>query len=662
MKFDPYTAARVRRRVRRGGLSREWALRRLFRAGDHGDPFATDVAWELWLAHPDDRLWAALNRWRRPHSHGGQSLVALGEPAEPADVAAAACRTGHPVMTVARAAILAGHQDLVDAVCAAAMTDDELAAFCREHHLAPADPHRAAAYFLLTGQTEQYRLTDPDHSLLAIVYQGADDDERAAIRVAGATEPELVRALAGTVTRGRLTRLAEREADYLVDAFAGRQDWPGLWELAKNLPVFDAAAAVRRFDGWRPDGADAALFDLLAATKPDALAASYWAAATPGRVRIRIGSATGGSISPDRQRVVVSTTQSVSVHTFPGTQQVETWQTRHNSKVLALDGGVQVYACWDKQPGDKGFSAIGYLGDDPDEPSATGTVKFHEARALARTANGFAALTLGNHDTLHLHLITGSGWRFHDYGRRTVELCAAIGIPAKHARAQWAMTTDPGSGLIAFAGDQVYLARLTGDGLDLLGTAPFRAGPVPRLAFSGPDRLIGMDDDRMLRVWRVDDDGPHMLAERKLAASSPVDLPGAGMLVVTDLSSNTGRSLRFLDRDTLSDVPAPPGYDGRGDPSTLFTSDDGDWLGVCFRDFVELFEVRLSTLATRPLAATTPADLHAVQARLGREPAARSFLELLSACLEHRFGADVALGDGDPLAVLTDDIALGEVE
>jgi hypothetical protein len=421
--------------------------------------------------------------------------------------------------------------------------------------------------------------------------------------------------------------------------------------------VFDAAAAVRRVEGWRPDGQDAALFDLLAATKPDALAASYWAAATPGRVRIHTRFATGGSIAPDGQHVVISTTRSVSVHTVPAARPVETWQTRHNSEVLALDGGVQVYACWDKQPGDKGFYSALYLGGAEDEPPATGTTRFHEARALARTADGFAALTSGNHDTLHLHLISGSGWRFSDYQRQTVELCAAIGIPARHARSQWAMATDPGSGLIAFGGDKVYLTRCTGGGLELLGTAPFRSGVGPRLAFSGPDRLIGMDDDRMLRVWHVD--GLRVLAERKLAAASPVDLPGAGVIVVTDLSSNTGRSLRFLDRDTLADVPAPPGYDGRGDPSTLFTSEDGDWLGVCFRDFVELFEVRLSTLVTRPLAATTPADLHAVRARLGRETAARSFLTLLAACLEHRFGTDVALGDGAAVAARADDIALG---
>ncbi|GAB1510409.1 hypothetical protein [Actinophytocola sp. KF-1] len=652
MGFDRFTAHSVARRVHRGGLSRQWALWRLVRAGDRGDPVATDVAWDLWLETPDQRLWAALSRWGRPHTRGGQSLVALRAPADPVAVAAAACRSPHPVAATARAAILDGDQDVVDAACAAALSDDGLAAFCVEHRLAPSDPHRAAVYFLLTGQREQYRLVDPDHSLLAVAYRGAAEDERARIRAEAAGDPDLVRALAGTLAR---PRLGDGEAGYLVDAFAARQDWPALWELAKNLPMLDAVRAVRRFDGPRPDGADGALFDALAAADPDALAASHRALAAT--IRLPLRNTTNGSIAPDGRHLVVGGTRQVHVCTFPDGGLVETWPVRHNSTVLALDDGMQVYSYGGQEPGDTGFTASGYLGDPAE---STRTARFHRARALARTADGFAALTLGDHDRLHLHLLSGRGHRFGDYERRTLEVCGALGIPARHASAQWAMAVEPVHGLIAFAGAGLHLARITAGGLRPLAALPFTGGVVPRLAFSGPGRLVGQDDRRVVRVWRIDDGEPHLTAERAIKAVEPVDLPWLGVIAMNDLSDNTGRSVLFLDRDTLTEVPVPARFTNREDPVALFASPDAAWFGVGYRDFVEVFEVLLSELVTRPLAAATPADLHTVRARLGRaEPVARPLLAVLRTCLEHRFGGDIALGTGTAVAARPDDIALG---
>lgn len=52
---------------------------------------------------------------------------------------------------------------------------------------------------------------------------------------------------------------------------------------------------------------------------------------------------------------------------------------------------------------------------------------------------------------------------------------------------------------------------------------------------------------------------------------------------------------------------------------------------------------------------TATADLLAVRARRDREPTS-SFLDLLHA---HRFGVDVALGDGGMINGRADDIAMG---
>lgn len=73
-----------------------------------------------------------------------------------------------------------------------------------------------------------------------------------------------------------------------------------------------------------------------------------------------------------------------------------------------------------------------------------------------------------------------------------------------------------------------------------------------------------------------------------------------------------------------------------------------------------------AAVALRPLSDATPADLRTVAAALDTSAtsghAERELLEVLHACLEHRFGAEVTLGSagrptGDP-----HDVALGRDE
>lgn len=658
------TAVRLGKRARGKGVLARWARRRLLRAGNRGESLAVHEVWDLWLEAPDAELWAALSRWRRPRVAHGLTRVALGLDAAAADVVAAARRVGHPIAAIARARILGGQQELVEAVCEAAMTDEGLAAFCVEHHLAPADQHRAAVYFLLTGRDEQYRLADPDHSLLAVAYQGAGEDERSRIRSQVAGEPELVRVLADTVSRGRLSRLGDGEGAYLVDAFAGRRDWAGLWELVKDLPVLDAAAAARRFDGWRPAGPDATLFDALAAADPTGLAESHTAVARPAPVRLPVRATSEGSISPDGRRIVVGGTTFVDVFTLPDgapSQHEQRWPTRHRSEVLALDDAV-VISFWDRHGATEGFTETGYV---PHGSGAAGIHKFTRAAAFDRIAGGFAALAYDEaKDARSLHLASGSGPDLACYDHRVLDLRAELGLSTKVTNDLRTIATDPDSGLIAFAGRGLYLARITAGGLDPLVYTPFTAGLNPVLAFSGPDRLIGRDDEGVLRVWQPDGHALRLLAARKIAGAGPVDLPAAGVIAMQDMSRVTAgqRQLRYVDRETLVDVPTRGRFNRPADTYAVFASPDGTRLGVCYWDRVEVVDVGFTELAFRPLAATTPADLHAVRVRLARAPAGsttRPFLELLRTCLEHRFGTDVALGDGTRVTGRADDIALG---
>lgn len=641
MRMSLATAVRLGRLARGEGPRSVWARRRLVRAGDRGESLAINEVWDVWHAAPDAALWAALSRWRTSRAGDGLSRVALGLIAPASDVVAAARKVGHPIADIARATVLANRPDLVDAVCEAAATDAPLAAFCREHQLAPADPHRAAVYFLLTGQHEQYRLADPDHSLLATAYQGAGEDARARIRAR--IEPDLVRVLAEVVGRGRLTRLGDGEARYLVGTLAARRDWPGLWRLVRELPVVDAAAAVRRFDDWRPAGPDRALFDVLAAVDLAELAAAHAAIARPARVRLPVRATNGGSMSPNGRRIAVRSSTAVDVYTLSDGMPPRHEACRvmpHRCEVLALDDQVII----------TGSGTVPGFSDD-----TPGIHRVGRATSLDWTATGYAALMYDEAKTARaLKLVSGGE-------ERVLNLRTELGLPAKVVHPMRGIATDRDSDLVAFAGQGLFLARITDAGLDPLYYTPFAAGLNPTLAFSGPDRLVGMDDDRTLRVWRVAEDALHLVAERTVPGANPVDLPGAGVIVMQDMSTvGAGqRQLRYVDRDTLVDVPLLDRFNRPEDTYGMVTSPDGSWFGASYWDGVELVEATFSALAHRPLAAMTPADLGAVRARAAGAPGqARPFLDLLSTCLEHRFSTDVALGSGTT-PWRTDDIAMG---
>jgi hypothetical protein len=123
--------------------------------------------------------------------------------------------------------------------------------------------------------------------------------------------------------------------------------------------------------------------------------------------------------------------------------------------------------------------------------------------------------------------------------------------------------------------------------------------------------------------------------------------------------------LRYLDADTLADVPTPGSLRSLA-PTCLVASPNGFRLAVGGKKRVTVtdarFPVAVTDLADRPLSASTPADLRTVHAQLGKKstnPAARPFLEVLYACLVHKFAVDVAIGDGAVLSTRSDDIALG---
>lgn len=647
--------ARLAALARGDGPSARRALRRLVRAGDRGDQDAVDVLWDHWFAAPADDVLAALTRWRRPKTGGGLSLVALGERASAMHVLDAVRRTGHPVADMARATILSGRQDLVDAVCEAALADDWFATFCVEHRLAPADPHRAAVFFLLTGQDEQYRLADPDHSLLALAYRGARERERARIRERAAGDHGIVLALATTLRGDERT---EEENRYLVASFAERRDWPALWALARDLPVLQAVEAVAMVDDWRPPGQDTALFDLLATADHRRVAAAHALVARPWTVReIVPGTVTGASISPDGTRVAVGTDRLVAVCAFaPGRQtDVRRHPAARPRAVLALDGDVLVTA--GRNGGDAWLARTG--GSGPEYRVRLDDV----VDTLARSHTGFVALVSGQDKRVRLYLQAEGG----GFEPRVLDVHAQLGIEHQYPPLAWSMATDPGSGRIALVGDEyLHVARMATVLHRLAPKVRFLPGPAPNLTFCGPDRVAGMSSTGLLRLWRLGGSALHEVAEQQLARSDapacPVYLPAAGVLSVLAVDDGL-RRVRWFDADTLADVPVPR----RLAPSRpTFQTAQGNRLLVCGDSGVTVADVPflagVTELADRSLAATTPADLNLVRAQLDQEPAdpaALPFLELLYACLVDRFAVDVAIGEPGRPPVRGDDIALG---
>jgi hypothetical protein len=240
-----------------------------------------------------------------------------------------------------------------------------------------------------------------------------------------------------------------------------------------------------------------------------------------------------------------------------------------------------------------------------------------------------------------------------------------LGIQPALRHQRWTMTADPGGGLLALAtGGRLHLVRLGGDP-HRVATTGFVPSAQPSLAFCGPDRLVGTEFKHKARSWRLADGELHVVAERQLdqSATWPVHLSRAGVVAVVS-GTGSGRRVRFLDADTLDDLPVSDRLTTLT-PTCLLTSADGTRLAVGGDGSVTVTDVRygpaLTGLVDRPLAAAEPGDLNIVRAHLepaAADPVARPFLKLLAACLEHRFGTAVRLGNAK-INLRAGDIALG---
>jgi hypothetical protein len=678
-----------------------WAKRRLIRRVEAGDRNAISAAWGAWLARPDDNLWQALS-----HSGGlargwksrGPSRVALGErQADYGDLVEAAARSGHPICQIARGRILAqarnqaNSRELVNAVCDKVTKPPgapELAAWCAEHGLAPADPARRAAFFMLTGQHAQYRAADPDGSVLALAYRAAADEERERLRAAMAASGDLdaARVVARTSTSGRRS-VTTTEATYLVTQLAARRDWDGLWRLAQDLPLAAAvaAAAVAVADRWQPASRpDQAVFALLAQADPRLIDRSRSALLAP--VAIPAVSKDGivtCSMSPDGRQLAVLTwdTQidgsALDVIGLPGCAVSEQYDLgRYADRVLHL--GDAIIAWVTPAPSRPSGSSVlircaAGTAEElfPDEKSPAG--RHVRVVTVQPWPGGFVALLaeVSTPSDAWLRFCSSSGQVIRD-----VRL-ASIGLPADALL----LAADPGSCRLAFCSrvsvrGRLYIVQADPAGEpQLAGSAvhwtDFHAG-----CFAGPDRLITWTATSIpiVRSWCLDRGTPQLEAQQP---AGPVE-PGGRLrepVAVRDsaMVAVTGRTtVRLLDADTLETLARIDGVAGLGGSSRpgpqgqLIAAPSGRYLGIHTSDGVSLADLAAVTLACRPLSALTPADAVRAAGLLGdpaTAPEARRFLELLAEVLAARLADEVALGvpvTGGGAIPQPDDVGLAE--
>jgi hypothetical protein len=585
---------------------------------NRGSRNAIEAVWQAWLRRPDDERWAALTRWRGGPALADAVFAAAVDPARSATERAA------------------------------------LGAFCARHELAPGDPVRRALFYVLTGQAAQHRAADPDGSLLAAGYRAADEPGRSALRQAIASSDglDLVRVVAARREPARPMTDAERR--FLAGELTRRRDWAALWRLATGLPLDDAAAAARLLvgGGWRPaDEQGRELLLRLAGTRPDTIDRVGFRPRKPTLRTVPVtapGPVRDVSFSPDGRRLAVMTTLSSAGGLAGAVHELE---LPHGAVVARYD-----YP--DRRP-----ERVLHLGD----------------AIVAGTRKGLDRLVGGRRETIDgspgpiTHLAAYPGGLLAQTGDRLL-FCdrrgrVSRGLPLRSARFR---AVDPASGRLAVQGPNRSSPNLE----HILVLGPFGENEVARsrplvsplaVCFLSSDRLAGWEQDT-LRTWEVQ--------ERRLVGRSGSDtvwpssvvsmvaIPARDEIAVL-VKNSWGPAVHYFDAETLFPSSYRHGLVGmRG--TALWSSPEGGTHAVSDGDVIHVaFAVHpLASLVGRPMSEMTPADLAAVVGAL-RDPrrflAEQPCLELLRACLEYRFGADIAVGPATPFKVGAAEVGAADI-
>jgi hypothetical protein len=653
MRRERYDRLGDRARRRRADGSRGWRARRAFRKlvhlSDRGDRLAEQALrstssyppddWLLWLRDPTDETWmSARNSGRPPAADAGAVSLAFTEATD-------------------------GRRD--------AATRARIGAFCTRHGMAPAEPADRALFLVMTGQPEQHRALDPDGELLAAAYEEAAEPTRAAVRqaLADAGDLDLVRVIAER--RRLVVDMTGGEVDQLARRLARAADWEQLWRLVTEAPIGPATAAVRLCGAWRPAGAaDRHLFDVLAAVPPETVAAAARALrAAPEAGCPVLTYVTDASFAPDLSQVAVASSTAYKLAGGPFDAAVDVFAlpdgrhlARHRSERYRIEAVLHLGAAIVTHEVSGGLPVRPYRHRLVHRAGGTTTV-LGEYRApapqrwgLARIPGGFVAAPSGGPGGLLRGAADGSRLdrvrlaELAGQGHRTPPVLAVAADPASGRVA----VADRFRGLLAVLDDDLRPAQVLA-----IGGTGTRQG-ASALLFAGPDRLVTQHQGAV-RLWRWDERTATEAARpqpqdcRSLAA-----LPATGHLLAV---AAYGTEVICWDAASLVAVEAPVDVSVPYAAHGVWSSAGGEYVAVGVAESVQLRGVRpgpAAELLLRPVGRMVPADLPrvAAAAREAGDPAVRQALELLRACLEHRFGAEVEIGRPAPGAA-AEDVALG---
>jgi hypothetical protein len=560
------------------------AWQRLRAAAEAGEQDAVDALREAWLRDGRDETWAYAGQWCPPEV----VFAAAVDPARSAEARAV------------------------------------LGEYCARHDLVPENAYERVVFFVLTGAVERYEATDPDGTLLAGAYRGADDMTRDALRrmMVATGGLDTVRVIAGHPGGA----LSAEEANHVAGQLALTREWDRLWRLVPAMPVASAMWAASLFEDWRPAGeTDRAYFDRLVATDPDALAALDQAAVTELDAPYDERSPFTASFTPDGAEVLVRG-HDVRLFAVPGGDLVARFPD--TDERLALGAGTIVHIGRDRD----GLAVMRTVaGRPPEILSRCGTYP-----RIAATPTGFVVQE------------NGTLWR-----GGLLAWTGPIQLPFGATATLTAV--DRTTGTLAFsldAGDVVLLdARLRVLAKTVLGTSS------SVLAVCGPGTVL---------VWN--EFSPHLASWRRDGGSlvpsavADVDADMWPVPVLGQVAARRDGVLTWLDGDTLTEVTGPPGLAGQ-DRTVVAFSPDGMLAAVADDGWFAVHHLglhRLAALTDRALTEAWPTDLDLVTtlAELPLSPQARDAVELLRAGLTHTIGTDIALG-GAGMTVHEDDIALG---
>ncbi|NGO14130.1 hypothetical protein G5C60_42700 [Streptomyces sp. HC44] len=554
---------------------------------------------------------------------------------------------------------------------------------------APQEPADAAAYLALIGQSAQSRALDPEGSLLALAYRAAPADLRERLRTVMATDvdTDVIRVVVTGDRRDRIAEMSYDELDYLGHQLAEHRRWDELRRLAHDLPLAKAVAAARLLpERERHVGAGnetIAVPAALAERSAGQLHAMIDRLPRDHLITHRTrGSRAAASFSPDGSELALG---------------CATWKSWNNVKfdveTLRLDTGRTTRHFSGKTGAGDGESVL-HLGDEiivrlqetykhyriirvfPDHqslcpPSELSDIRRLSAGAVMISSTGLAFADPGA-DQLRYEPFPRPGEKQRDLTPSTVY------------EASFALTTLPESRLIAFVYHWEFHV-LSESGEKVLHTAKWQdkndGQYSPALSFLSPRSLAlhhFLEEGHQTEIWELPAKGrPNRTAKHEGAVLDrwpleewtglPLDHSfTARMLSPGADSAHSGP----IDKD-LSWLQSPdPDSPTPADREFLALAPWGDKLATITRVGAgSICEVHIPHLPSarelleQPLLHRGPQDVRRVRelrTKIG-DPAVRDALDLLAACLEERFGGDIALGSG-PVAAGggATDIALGD--